>query len=79
MRPIHLFRTVCLTVALSLVAGLAQAQPDFTRKERKGCNVCHDGGWKTGRLTEAGEYFVAKRTLRNFVPKTALPVRQTPL
>ena len=62
-------------IALALVLGvmavgrIAEASPDYTKKERKKCVYCHDGGWTSGKLTAAGRYFLAhNRSLKGFTP-----------
>ena len=65
------WRRTALVLVLG-VAGLgraAWASPDYTKKERKKCVYCHDGGWTSGKLTAAGQYFLAhNRSLKGFVP-----------
>ena len=60
-----------LIVVLGVLAfgRTAWASPDYTKKERKKCVYCHDGGWTSGKLTAAGQYFLAhNRSLKGFTP-----------
>ena len=63
-------RTVLvLVLGVTAFGRTAWASPDYTKKERKACVYCHDGGWTSGRLTAAGKYFLAhNRSLKGFSP-----------
>lgn len=63
-------RTVLVLVLGVMAFGrTAWASPDYTKKERKKCVYCHDGGWTSGKLTEAGKYFLAhNRSLKGYAP-----------
>jgi hypothetical protein len=61
-----------LVLGVMAVSRTAWASPDYTKKERKKCGYCHDGGWTSGKLTTAGTYFLAhNRSLKGFVPAPA--------
>jgi len=58
-----------LVLGVTTLGRTAWASPDYTKKERKKCGYCHDGGWTSGKLTAAGKYFLAhNRSLKGFVP-----------
>jgi len=58
-----------LVLGVTTLGRTAWASPDYTKKERKKCVYCHDGGWTSGKLTAAGKYFLAhNRSLKGFVP-----------
>ena len=58
-----------LVLGVTALGRTAWASPDYTKKERKKCVYCHDGGWTSGKLTAAGKYFLAhNRSLKGFVP-----------
>lgn len=72
-REVHVtgWRQTALVLVLGVTAlgRTAWASPDYTKKERKQCVYCHDGGWTSGKLTAAGAYFLAhNRSLKGFVP-----------
>lgn len=57
-----------LVLGVTTLGRTAWASPDYTKKERKKCVYCHDGGWTSGKLTAAGSYFLAhNRSLKGFV------------
>jgi hypothetical protein len=62
-------RVLVLVLGVMAFGRPAWASPDYTKKERKKCVYCHDGGWTSGKLTAAGTYFLAhNRSLKGFSP-----------
>jgi hypothetical protein len=67
-------RVLGLVLGALALAHAASASPDYTKKERKKCVYCHDGGWTSGRLTPAGKYFLAhNRSLKGFAAAEPVP------
>ena len=58
-----------LGAGVLLSSRLSEAKPDYTKKTRKPCEYCHNGGWATGKLTEAGAYYKDHGTFKGYQPK----------
>lgn len=58
-----------LTAGITLSSRISEAKPDYTKKTRKPCEYCHQGGWTTGQLTEAGTYYKEHGTFKGYQPK----------
>jgi len=72
-------RVLVLVLGVMAFGRTAWASPDYTKKERKKCGYCHDGGWTSGKLTAAGAYFLAhNRSLKGFVPAPVLASAAAP-
>ncbi len=57
------------TAAGLLLASVALANADFTKKTGKKCVYCHEGAWSSGKFTEAGLYYKQHNTLKGYTPK----------
>ncbi len=63
-------RWLAVVFGVAAFAQTAWASPDYTKKTRKKCGYCHDGGWTSGKLTAAGQYFLAhNRSFKGFVER----------
>jgi len=58
-----------LAAGIVLSSRISEAKPDYTKKTRKPCDYCHNGGWQTGQLTEAGAYYKDHGTFKGYQPK----------
>jgi hypothetical protein len=58
---------VILLAALILLRPMF-AQPEYSKKERVQCTVCHDGSWSSGKYTDAGKYYMDHHTFKGYKP-----------
>jgi hypothetical protein len=65
----NILRVLAITGAVALLlAPLATATPEFTKKESKACIYCHTSVGKPD-LNDAGKYYKMHRTLEGYVEK----------
>ena len=65
-----------LLAGIILVSRPSSAQPDYTKKERVQCIVCHEGSWSSGKYTPAGEYYKEHHTFKGYHPAKPAPSKQ---
>jgi len=56
-----------LAVAVVFYSNPVSAKPEYTRRTKQGCEVCHPPDSRA--LNEAGEYFRDHRSLDGYKPK----------
>ena len=65
----NILRVLAITGSVALLlAPLATATPEFTKKEGKACIYCHTSVGKPD-LNDAGKYYKMHRTLEGYVEK----------
>ena len=56
-----------LLIGTSCWCGIANAKPEYTKKEHKGCTFCHSSALtKPSELTEAGKYYAEHKSLAGY-------------
>ena len=70
MRTLRIFLPASIALAgLLLPMTIAQAKPEFSKKEKKGCVFCHVANGKK-ELNPTGDYYKEKHTLEGYTPKS---------
>jgi len=67
---------LALLAGVVLVSRPSSAQPDYTKKERLQCTVCHQGSWTSGKYTPAGQYYREHHTFKGYHPPKPAPSKQ---
>ncbi|HEX5000374.1 MAG TPA: hypothetical protein VFY29_19280 [Terriglobia bacterium] len=57
--------------AILTLAAMLQGIPEYTNREKVGCEFCHTGVGKAD-LNDAGRYYEKHHTLRGYTPKKKL-------
>lgn len=66
--PGWLLSGLMILPGIVFTSGNSSAQPEYTKKERVQCIVCHEGAWSSGKYTAAGQYYMEHHTFKGYKP-----------